>query len=130
MSRTARFKSAERGDLTTILPWLMEYTEGTATSLRGVAHEATEAAKFERAASACRHQEGITVVARWFLAEPRTPGNETTWTIVEAKFPEEDRNSVQAATAAARVASVTEPEEGSGPTWRPEGEFNPQVLSR
>ena len=22
---------------------------------------------------------------------------------------------------------MTEPEEGSGPTWRPEGEFNPQV---
>ena len=44
-----------------------------------------------------------------------------------AKFLEEDRNSVQAATAAARVASVTEPEEGRGPTWRPEGEFNPQV---
>ena len=35
MSRTERFKSAERGDLTTILPWLMEYTEGTATRLRG-----------------------------------------------------------------------------------------------
>ena len=127
MSRTERFKSAERGDLTTILPWLMEYTEGTATRLRGAAHEATDAAKFERAASAWRHQGGITVVARWFLAEPRAPGNETTWTIVEAKFPEEDRTSVQAAAAAARVASVTEPEEGSGPTWRPEGEFNPQV---
>ena len=121
MSRTERFKSAERGDLTTILPWLMEYTEGTATRLRGAAHEATDAAKFERAASAWRHQGGITVVARWFLAEPRAPGNETTWTIVEAKFPEEDRTSVQAAAAAARVASVTEPEEGSGPTWRPEG---------
>ena len=46
---------------------------------------------------------------------------------VKKKFPEEDRNSVQAAAVAARVASVTEPEKGSGPTWRPEGEFNPQV---
>ena len=46
---------------------------------------------------------------------------------MKAKLSEEDRNSVQAATAAASVASVTEPEEGSDPTWRPEGEFNPQV---
>ena len=55
MSRTARFKSAKRGKLTTILPWLMEYIEGTATCLRGSEHKATDAAKFERAASACRH---------------------------------------------------------------------------
>ena len=46
---------------------------------------------------------------------------------MKAKFPEEHRNSVQAAAAAARVASVTEPEEGSGPARRPEGEFNPHV---
>ena len=26
------------------------------------------------------------------------------------------------------MAGVTEPEEGSGPTWRPDGEFNPQVV--
>ena len=58
MSWTERFKSAERGDLTTILPLLMEYAEGTATRLRGPAREATDAAKFERATSACRHQGG------------------------------------------------------------------------
>ena len=46
---------------------------------------------------------------------------------MKAKFPEEHRNSVQAAAAAARVASVTEPEEGSGPARRPEVEFNPHV---
>ena len=45
----------------------------------------------------------------------------------KAKFPEEDRNSVQAAAAAARVTSVTEPAAWSGHTWRPEGEFNAQV---
>ena len=28
---------------------------------------------------------------------------------------------------AARVVRETEAEEGSGPTWRPKGEFNPQV---
>ena len=93
MSRTARFKSAERGDLNMILPWLMEYTEVTATCLRGPARESTDAAKFERAASACRHQGGITVSARVLLAEPRAPGNEATWTILKANFPEEDRNS-------------------------------------
>ena len=97
------------------------------TRLRGPEHEATDVAKFERAASACRHQGGITVAARSLLAETRAPGNEATWTTVKAKFPGEDRNSVQAAAAAARAASVTESEEGSGPTWRPEGEFNPQV---
>ena len=52
MSRTERFKSAEREDLTMILPWLIEYTEGTATRLRGPAREATDATKFERAALA------------------------------------------------------------------------------
>ena len=127
MSRTERVKSAERGDLTTILPWLVDYTEGAATRLPGPAPEETDPAKFERAASACRHQGGITVAARGLLAEPRAPGNYATWTTVKAKFPAEDRNSVQAAAVAARVASVTEPEEGSGPTWRSEGEFNPQV---
>ena len=65
-SRTERFKSAERGDLTTILPWLMEYTEGTVTRLRGPAREATDATKLERVASSCRHQGGITVAGRGF----------------------------------------------------------------
>ena len=87
MSRTGMFKSAEGGDLTTILPWHMEYTEGTATRLRGPAREVTDAAKFVRAASACRHQRGITVAACSLLVEPRAPGNEATWTTVEAKFP-------------------------------------------
>ena len=61
MIRTERFKSAERGDLTTILPWVVEYTEGTVTRFRGPAHEATGAAKVERASSSCRHQGAITV---------------------------------------------------------------------
>ena len=58
MSRTARFKSAERGDLNTIFPWLMEYTEGMAIRPRGAPREATGAAKFERTASACRGIKG------------------------------------------------------------------------
>ena len=87
MSRTARFKLVEHGDLTTILPWIMENTEGTATLLRGLARKATDATKFERAASTYRHQGGITVAASGLLAEPRAPGNAVTWTIVKAKFP-------------------------------------------
>ena len=87
MIRTERFKSAERGDLTTILPWVVEYTEGTVTRFRGPAHEATGAAKVERASSSCRHQGAITVAACSLLVEPRAPGNEATWTTVEAKFP-------------------------------------------
>ena len=128
MSRTERFKSAERVDLTTVLSWLIDYNEGTATRLRGGARKATEAAKFKRAASACRRQGGIPVAARGLLAEPRTPGNESTRTILKANFTEEDINSVQEAAAAARVASVTKPEEGSGYMRRPEGEFNPQMV--
>ena len=88
LSLTERFQSAERGDLTTILPWLMEYTKDTATRLRGLEREATDAAKFERAASACRHQGGITVAAHSLLAELHAPGNEATWTTVKAKFPD------------------------------------------
>ena len=127
MSRTARFKSAERGDPTTMLPWLMEHTKGTAIRFRRPTPEATDAAKFKRAALACRHQWEITVAADGLLAEPRALGSEATWIKVNALFPEEYRSSVQEAASAARVASVTKPEEGSGPTWRPEGEFNPQV---
>ena len=110
-----------------ILPWLYEVHRRHGDTSPGASTRATDAANFERAASACRHQGGITAAARGLLVEPRPPGNEATWTIMKAKIPEEDRNTVQKATAVARVASVTEPEEGSGPTWRPEGEFKPQV---
>lgn len=58
MSRTARFKSVERGGLTPIPPWGMENTEGTATRLRGPTREAKDVTKFETATSACRHQGG------------------------------------------------------------------------
>ena len=105
----------------------MEYTEGRATRLRGPARKAAHAVKFERTALACQHQGGIRVAVRGFTAEPRAPGNEATWKIVKAKLPEEDRYSVQEAAAAASVASVSEPEEGGGLTWRSEGGFSPQV---
>lgn len=85
--RTARFKSSERRDLATILPWLMECTEDTAARLQGPARGATEAAKCEGTPSACRHQRRISLAARDRLVEPRVLGNETTMTIVQVKFP-------------------------------------------
>ena len=87
MSRTARFKSAERGGPTTILSWLMEYAEVKTKRLRGSARKATDAAKSERTAPVCRHQGGIAVAARSLIAEPRAPGNEATWTVVKAESP-------------------------------------------
>ena len=73
MSRTAMFKPAEHGDLTTILRWIIECTAGTATRPRGLARESMDAAMSERASSTCQHQGGMTVVARGLLAEPRAP---------------------------------------------------------
>ena len=93
----------------------------------GASTRSNERGKLERAASACRHQGGIIVASRSVLAEPRAPGNDATWTTLKVKFPGKDRTSVQAAVAAARVTSVTEPEEVSGPTWCPEKGFNLQV---
>ena len=67
------------------------------------------------------------MAGRNLLAEPRTQGNEETWERVKAKFPEEDQSCVSEAAAAAVAASSSDPEEGSGPNWRPVEEFDPQV---
>ena len=61
------------------------------------------------------------------LAEPRAPGSEATWERVTHKFPDEDQTSVSEAATAAIAASTSDPEEGSGPKWRPDEEFDPQV---
>ena len=128
MKRRERFASAERGDVTLFLPWLMEYTCRTSTRQSGQAREEMDADMFKRASSACRHREGVTAAARSLLAEPHAPGNEETWERVKAKFPEEDQTCVSEAAAAALAASSFDPEEGSGPNWRPEEEFDPQVV--
>ena len=78
MSRTSRLEYAEGVDLTTLLPWLMGCTGGTATHPRRPARNATDKAKFERATSSSRPQGQITVAARGFLAVPHAPGNEPT----------------------------------------------------
>ena len=69
----------------------------------------------------------MTVAARSLLAEPRAPGSEATWERVKAKFPDEDQTSTSEAAAAAVEARSSDSENGSGPKWRPEGEFDPQV---
>ena len=76
VKRRERLVSVERGDLTILLPWLMEYTCRTSTRQSGQAREVTEADLFKRASSECRHPGGVTVAGRSFLAEPRAPGSE------------------------------------------------------
>ena len=127
MKRRERFASAERGDLTLLLPWLMEYTRRTSMRQIGQAREETDADMFKRASSACRHRGGVTVAARSLLAEPRALGNEQTWEHVNSKFPEEKQACVSEAAAAAVATSSIDQEEGSVPNWRPEEEFDPQV---
>ena len=58
MKRRESFASAERGDLTLSVLWLMEYTRRTSTMQIGQAHEETDADMLKRALSACRHREG------------------------------------------------------------------------
>ena len=84
----------------------------------------TDADMFKRESSACRHRGGVAVAARSLLAELRTPGNKETLERVKAKFPEENQACVS---EAAVGASSFDQEEGSGPNWRPEEKFDPQV---
>ena len=127
MKRRERFASAERGDLTLLLPWLMECSHRTSTRQSDHAGEETDADMFKRASSACRHRGGVTVAARSLLAEPRAPGNKETWERVKAQFPEENQACVSEVVAAAVAASFSDHEEVSVPNWRPEEEFDPQV---
>ena len=70
---------------------------------------------------------GVTVAARSLLAEPRAPGDEATRERVIDKFPDEDQTSGSEAATTTVVASTSDPEEGSGPKWLPDEEFDPQV---
>ena len=120
VKRRERFAYIESGDITFILPWLMEYTSQASTRRREPTYKTTDAAKHERASSACRQSGGMSVAAGSFLAEPRAPGDKVTWERVKAKFPGEDRASVSESATEAVAASSTEPEEESVPNWRPE----------
>ena len=127
VKRRERFAYIESGDITFILPWLMEYTSQASTRRREPTYKTTDAAKHERASSACRQSGGMSVAAGSFLAEPRAPGDKVTWERVKAKFPGEDRASVSESATEAVAASSTEPEEVSVSNWRPEKEFDSQV---
>ena len=61
MKRRERFASAEHGDPTLLLPWLMKYIRRTSTRQSGEAREATDADMFKRASLVCRHPGGVTV---------------------------------------------------------------------
>ena len=127
VKRRERFASVERGDITLFLPWMMEYTRRASARRSDPAPELTVEAKFKRASSACRHPGGVTVAARSLLAEPRASSNEVTWEQVRAKFPDGDYSSISEAAAAVAAASAFDSEEESGPKWRPEREFDPQI---
>ncbi|CAB1109091.1 unnamed protein product [Ectocarpus sp. CCAP 1310/34] len=125
--RIAR-KKRFRGDISSVLPWLIEYTKAASARSRGPAREDTPDDKFKRAAQACRHSGGVKDAASAPLADQPSPGNDETWARLKAKFPHEDPVQVEQAIAEAITASRTEEEEGSAPRWRPETEFDPQVF--
>ncbi len=127
VSRKERFKSMERGDISQLLPWLIDYTKATATRHREGDVEESKDQRFKRASAACRHSGGIKDAARALLAEPRSPGTEATWTRLQSKFPHEDPEAInEAITQALTECEMTETD--STPRWRPEQEFNPHTL--
>ena len=117
----------ESGDIVLLLPWLMAFTRGGDSRQRDAAQEASEE-NLERALSACSHTGWVKVAARNLLAEPRSAGNEETWSTLAAKFPSEDHAAVSAATAEAVLVSVTEGGDGYAPPWRPDDEYASEVL--
>lgn len=120
--------SGVAGSLASLLSWLMEYTKGRRPRSRGAVQEDTPDDKYKRASQACRHSGGVKDAARALLAEQPSPGNDATWERLRAKFPDEDPASVEQAIADAIAESRIEDEDGSAPRWRPEHEFDPQVL--
>ena len=87
MKRCQRFVSAERGERTLLLPWLMEYARRTPTRQSGQSREETDADMFKKASSTCRHPGGVTVAARSLLVGPRAPGNRKRERANESKVP-------------------------------------------
>ncbi|CAB1115519.1 unnamed protein product [Ectocarpus sp. CCAP 1310/34] len=128
IARKKRHKSLKRGDISSALPWLIEYTKAASARSRGPAREDTPDDKFKRAAQACRHSGGVKDAARALFADQPSLGNDETWACLKAEFPHEDPVQVEQAVAEAIAASRTEEEGGSAPRWRPETEFAPQVL--
>jgi len=128
VTRKEHYQALRRGDISSILPWLMEYTKAARTRNRGPTQEETQEDKFKRAAQACRHSGGVKDAARTLLAEQRSPGNDDTWERLKAKFPQEDPAAVEQAIADAIAEARAGEEDGSVLRWRPECEFDSKVL--
>ena len=94
MKQRERFTSAERDDLTILLPCIMEPTRRTSTRQSGQIRKATDADMLKRASSACRHPGRVTEAIRTLLVELHAPGSVETRERVKAKFPEEDQTCV------------------------------------
>ena len=105
----------------------MGYTRRASARRSNPAHEATGEAKFKGHHQSAATRGGATVATRSLLAEPRAPGSEATWERVKAKFSDEDQTSIYESAVAVVEASASDSEKVSGPNWRPEGEFDPQV---
>ena len=86
VTRKGRYAALRRGDISSLLPWLMDYTKARRPRRRGAAQEATPEDKYKRAAQACRHSGGVKDAARALLAEQPSPGNDATWERLRAKF--------------------------------------------
>ena len=128
VKRRERFAYVERGDITLLPPWLMECASRASTRHRGPTYEATDAAKCERASSACRHSGWVSVAAPGLLTEPRAHGDEVTWERIKAKFPGR-RPCVRFRVDSGSGGSKLHGTGGRGcvPNWRPEEEFDSQV---
>ena len=67
--------------------------------------------------------------ARNLLAEPRSAGNQETWTTLVVKFPSEDHAFVSAAAAAAvALTSATNVKSENSPPWHPNDMYISQVI--
>lgn len=128
VTRIERYKALKRGDISSLLPWLIDYTKAASARSRDEVPEETQEDKFKRAEQACCHSGGAKDAARALLAEPRSPGNDETWERLKTKFPHEDPAAVEQAVAEAIVESRIEEEEGTSARWRPDHEFDPQTL--
>ena len=68
------------------------------------------------------------MASRTLWADPRSAGNEETWSTLVAKAPSQGHAAVSATAAAAVLVSATEAEDGNASPWRPDNEHTFKVL--
>ena len=78
VTRKGRYEALKRGDVSSLFPWLIEYTKVWRPRSRGAAQQPTPDDKYKRASQACRHSGGVKDAARALLAEQPSPGNDAT----------------------------------------------------